>query len=123
MSFRSLRNAGNGSACGFSLLCARPEGKKTPLSTTALQPPALIPENQALSCLMDSIPVYPCGMSTSTDAELGERVFVPHACLKKTPTSSDCLPPRIVALLCVLVSVWSCLAESEAITCSLAFPR
>lgn len=105
MSFRSLRNAGSGSACGFSLLCARPEGKKTPLSKTALQPPALIPESQALSCLMDSIAVYPSGMSASTDPEPGERVFMPHTRLKKTPTGSDCLLPRIVAhFVCSSVS-------------------
>lgn len=101
MSFRSLRNAGSGSACGFSLLPFRPKGKKTPLSKTALQPPALIPESQALSWLMDSIPVYPSGMSASTDPELGESVFVPHARLKKAPTGSDCLPSHIVSLLCV----------------------
>ncbi len=114
---------GAGQCVVFPLLPSLPKGKKTPLSKTALQPPALIPESLALSCLMDSIPVYPSGMSASTDPEPGERVFVPHARLKKTPIGSDCLPPRIVALLCVFVNVWSCLAEPEAIKCSVAFPH
>lgn len=76
--------------------------KRHLFSKTALQPPTLIPENESLSCLADSIPVYPVRyVSDSIDPERGEAPFV-RACAmeENAERGADCLFTRIVALLC-----------------------